>query len=80
MGDGDAGPKMMEAFQLVSIVFIFFKLQQCYFKRQKEFKEERQRREEQYNQEFLNRVGKKESELKHREEAVSFRYYVFNIF
>ncbi|KAI1718791.1 septin domain-containing protein [Ditylenchus destructor] len=57
MKDGDAGFKMVEAFQL----------------RQKEFMEERQKKEEQYNKEFLARVAKKESELKHREEALNVR-------
>lgn len=57
MRDGDAGPKMMEAFQL----------------RQKEFKEEMQKREAQYQAEFLARVSKKEAELKHREEALNVR-------
>lgn len=58
MCDGDAGPKMMEAF----------------VQRQKELREEFQRAEEQYQREFLLRVNKKEAELKHHEDLLNIRH------
>jgi len=57
MHDGDAGSHMMEACQA----------------RQKEFKEEMARREEQYQREFEKRVERKGADLKHREEALNVR-------
>jgi len=56
--DGDAGAKMMEAFQ----------------SRQKDFKEEIARKDEQYQNEFLARIKRKEADLKHREEALNIRH------
>lgn len=56
MNDGDAGPKMMEAT----------------LTRQKEFKEDIRKREDQFAKEFNQRVIRKETELKQREDSVRF--------
>ncbi|CAK5008966.1 unnamed protein product [Meloidogyne enterolobii] len=58
MSDGDAGPKMMEAFA----------------QRQKELLEEFQKSEEQHQKEFLLKVNKKEAELKHHEDMLNIRH------
>jgi len=62
MTDGDAGPKMMEAFS----------------QRQKECKAEFQKREDQLQNEFSARVNKKEEELKHHEDLLDIRQNEIN--
>ncbi|KAI3413643.1 hypothetical protein GPALN_011132 [Globodera pallida] len=58
IGDGDSGPKMMEAF----------------VQRRKELEEEFQKRKEQYSKEMQQRVSKKDAELKHHEELLNIRH------
>ncbi|KAL3085163.1 hypothetical protein niasHS_010232 [Heterodera schachtii] len=58
IGDGDAGPKMMEAF----------------VQRRKELEDEFLKRKDQYSKEMQQRVSKKEAELKHHEEILNIRH------
>lgn len=57
MSDGDAGPNMERACEL----------------RQREFKEELEKRDKKFNENFVQRVDEKEMELKRRDELVSIR-------
>ncbi|TKR82416.1 hypothetical protein L596_016145 [Steinernema carpocapsae] len=58
LGDGDAGLKMMESLQI----------------RQSDYKERNSRLEKEYNEEFINRVSRKEEELKGRDEMLATRH------
>lgn len=57
VGDGDTGPKMMEAFA----------------QKQREFSEEMTQKEANMREEFVARVNKKEEEMKRREEMLNLR-------
>ncbi|VDK28283.1 unnamed protein product [Anisakis simplex] len=56
VGDGDTGPKMMEAFA----------------EKQREFHEEMAKKDKDMRENFIARVSSKEEEMKRREELVRF--------